>query len=128
METTVTAPGQPAPARKRATLAPVKKTVMLKRIIRRGSAVTEHRECWEAVTTGDYAGWTFCRLEGVPGTPWAVWHEETDITVDMCSNLTECRAWVANGGAQEALDLILAHRAGKHDGQRAVYCGECARS
>lgn len=109
-------------ARTKAPLAPIRKTVFAHRIIQRGTAVTERRECWAAVTLDDK--WDFERVE-VPGTPWLVRHRLTGIVVDSAGSLTDCRAYVASGGARKDLELIQAHQAGEHSAQRKPACVKC---
>jgi hypothetical protein len=110
------------------TLADIRKTRMARRVIRRGTALTERAECWGAETTDGI--WDFEREES-PGTPWLVYHKPSVADgslvtpVNMLSTLRECRWHVAAGEAQRDLDRLLAHGRGEHDGNRDSWCGRC---
>jgi hypothetical protein len=103
-------------------LAEIRKTRFAHRIIRRGTALTERAECWEAVTTDGL--WIFEREES-PGTPWIVRHKPTGEFVDLRSTLRDCRWYVAAGHAQAMLERLQAHDRGEHDGQHDSWCARC---
>jgi hypothetical protein len=103
-------------------LAPIVKTVMHKRFIRRGTAVTEKAECWQAETTDGV--WRFGR-EDSSGTPWLIIHKASGIMVSMGGNLRSCRAYVAAGHAQKDLERLAAHERGEHDAARDSWCNRC---
>ena len=103
-------------------LAPIVKTVMHKRFIRRGTAVTEKAECWQAETTDGV--WRFGREES-SGTPWLIIHKASGEMVHLTGNLRACRAYVATGAADEALERLQAHDRGEHSAARDSWCGRC---
>jgi hypothetical protein len=97
------------------TLAPVDKTRILRG--RRGL------ETWGAQTKD--GTWGMDR-EDEAGTPWSVTHLPTGIVVDRyVGTLTDCRAYVANGGAQADLARIQAHGRGEHEADRDNSCPRC---
>jgi hypothetical protein len=99
-----------------APLAAIEKTLFLPT---RGGG----RQCWGARTTDK--AWDFERLE-IAGTPWAVTHKETGIVVDSyAGTLDDCRAYVANGGAQADLERIQSHQRGEHEAERDKGCPKC---
>jgi len=87
-------------------LAPIIKTQIRKRLIHRGTAVTEKAECWSAETTDGI--WDFEREES-SGTPWLMYHKPSvadgslTLPVMSCGTLRACRALVASGGAAQQL-------------------------
>jgi hypothetical protein len=98
------------------TLAPVDKTRMLPT---RGGGT----QCWSAKTKD--GTWAMDR-EDEAGTPWSVTHLPTGIVVDSyVGTLDDCRAYVANGGAQADLELIQSHRRGEHESERNMSCPKC---
>lgn len=105
-----------------ANLAPIRKTQMARRIIRRGTALTERQECWGAETTDGV--WTFGREES-PGTPWLIIHKASDQMVHLTGTLRACREYVTAGHAQRDLERLQAHERGGHDGARDSWCGRC---
>lgn len=105
-----------------ATLAPIRKTRMHKRFIRRGTALTERAECWGAETTDGV--WVFDREES-PGTPWIITHKASSTAVGLTGNLRACRAYVAGGHAQKDLGRLQAHERGEHDAARDSWCSRC---
>jgi hypothetical protein len=103
-------------------LAPIIKTRMHKRFIRRGTAVTEKAECWGAETADGV--WAFDR-EDSSGTPWLIIHKASRIMVSMGGNLRSCRAYVAAGHAQRDLERLQAHERGEHNDTRDSWCNRC---
>ena len=80
-------------------------------------------QCWSA-TTKD-GEWDLVREEN-EGTTWTVRHRQTRTVVDsFVPTLTDCRAYVASGQAQEDLELIQAHERGKHETERSASCPRC---
>lgn len=80
-------------------------------------------QCWAARTTD--GAWRFER-EDLPGTPWAVVHEETGTVVDRyVGTLDDCRAYVASGQATADLELIQAHNRDEHKAERERACPKC---
>jgi hypothetical protein len=80
-------------------------------------------ECWAAETAD--GAWHFERQEA-PGTPWAIGHVATHLTVAYAATLNGCRWYVAAGHAAGDLDRVLAHRSGGHAGTPDfARCGEC---
>lgn len=106
----------------KAALAPIVKTQMHRRFIRRGTALTEREECWAAETIDGV--WKFGR-EDSPGTPWIIIHKASDETVHLTGNLRACRAYVAAGHAQRDLERLQAHERGEHDAGRDSRCVRC---
>jgi hypothetical protein len=97
-------------------LAPVDKTRMLPT---RGGGT----QCWAAKTKD--GTWSMAR-EDEAGTPWSVTHLPTGIVVDRyVGTLDDCRAYVANGGAQADLERIQAHQRGEHKAERDKTCPRC---
>lgn len=103
-----------------AALAPVRETRHSQRRTRRGS--TKHLECWAAETLDGQ--WELER-EDSPGTPWLVIHKPTKEFVDLLGTLDACRAYVAAGHAQAALERIQAHNRGEHAAARDSWCVRC---
>jgi hypothetical protein len=102
-----------------AALAPVRKTRMLRRITRAGMTGPE---CWGAETLDGI--WAFEREES-PGTPWLICHRESGIVAGQCSALRGCRAFVAAGHAEAALERLQAHDRGDHAAARDSWCVRC---
>lgn len=94
-------------------LAPVVQTVML--------PTPRGTQCWAAVTSD--GRWLLERDES-PGSPWAVTDKATQVQVNLCGTLRDCRAYVASGGADEDLGLIQAHERGEH-AMRVRRCRRC---
>ncbi len=93
------------------TLAAIRKTEFARRFVFGGRGVTEHRECWGAVTLDGQ--WSFDR-EDSPGTPWLVYHlpsaadQSYPGPVAMFGTLRGCRAFVGSGAAARALARLKA--------------------
>jgi hypothetical protein len=106
-----------------ATLVPIVKTRFAHRLRQDGTGQTlPRKECWEAKTKDGV--WVFERIDGEPGTPWAVVHFETGTDVDWQTSLRRCREYVARGWAAEALERIQAHKRGEHT-ERVPACRRC---
>src|ERR1700735_2062427 len=85
-------------AKPRTPLAPINKTQVLRG--RRGM------ETWEAETTD--GTWIMGRQEDI-GTSWTVAHKPTGIVVaEFLTTLTECRAYIASGEADDDLTTVQA--------------------
>jgi hypothetical protein len=80
------------------------------------------RECWSARTKD--GAWLMERLE-ISGTPWSLVHAATKTDMGWFGTLRACRAAVASGQAQVALERIQAHERGDHASEREPLCVRC---
>lgn len=72
------------------------------------------RQCWAAQTKD--GTWAFAREEDET-TSWTVTHLPTRTVMDSCvGTLTDCRAYVATGQAQEDLERIQVEAAKNGEG------------
>jgi hypothetical protein len=106
-------------------LAPIVKTQMARRITRSG--LTRSPECWGAQTADGI--WDLTREDDVD-TNWLTYHRPSvadgtcERPVGLHANLRACRAYIASGQAQAALDRMKAHQRGEHV-ERDSWCVMC---
>jgi len=92
----------------------------------RVNLLTGNIEPWDA--TSDDGTWAYIRLEEGPGgegTPWIVEHVQTGIWGGWYPVLDAARRATADGTATAEVNLVLDHRAGKHDKEREPACAKC---
>lgn len=85
-------------------MVPVVNKVMRPTFRRANDPRATRNECWQAETPDGQ--WFFERVEGVRGTPWALWHVPTRTIVAYAPSLSKCRRYVASGAVKAPAEAV----------------------